>query len=98
VNHTYIPTKNKIVNLCYTDEKFIPMRQRFFITCLSRIRHFADDKHFHLLMEIEWTAELKRLGFFRAHAIAKIGQVFSSHPECCAGHDTGAPLAEKHLP
>ena len=80
------------------DEMFDPMRQRFFITCVPRIGHFANDKQLHLLIEIEWTPELQPLGFFRAHAIAKIGEIFSTYPQRCAGHDTGAPLAEKHLP
>ena len=47
--------QDKGVAVGLPDEMFDPMRQRFFITCVPRIGHFADDKQLHLLIEIEWT-------------------------------------------
>src|SRR5437763_7921841 len=75
-----IREQDKGITVGLPDEMFDPMRQRFFITRVPRVGHFADDKQFHLLIKIEWAAELKRLGFFRTHASAEIGQVFSPYP------------------
>jgi hypothetical protein len=50
-----IRKQDKGVAVGLPDEMFDPMRQRFFITCVPRIGHFANDKQLHLLIEIEWT-------------------------------------------
>src|SRR5947209_4149778 len=52
-----------------------PMGQRRRITGISRVRHFADDKKFHLLREIEWAAELKRLDFVGPDPFPKVRKV-----------------------
>src|SRR5690242_1946387 len=77
---------------------FDPMLERIFIAVFPRVRHFADDEHFHLFIEIEGTAELERHRFFRAHSFSKIGQIFSAHSQSSTGQNAGAAVTKKDLP
>src|SRR5205085_8066505 len=97
-HHAITREQDEGVPLGFSDEMFDPMLERIFIAVFPRVRHFADNEHFHLLIEVERTAELQRHGFFRAHPFSKIGQIFSSHPQSGTGHDAGAAITKKDLP
>src|SRR5437879_146601 len=74
-----------------------PMLQLLLITGVAWVGHFLDDKHFHLLLKIEWAAELQRFYFGRADTLTKIGEIRSPHCQSSARQDATTVVAKKHL-
>ncbi len=75
-----------------------PTLQFFLIRGVAWVGHFLDDKHFHLLLKIEWAAELQRFYFGRADTLTKIGEIRSPHCQSSARHDATTVVAKEHLP
>ena len=74
-----------------------PMFQRFPVASLPWIGHFLHDEYPHLFLEIERTAEQRRLNFICADATTKISEVRATDRERGAGHDARTIVAKNHL-
>lgn len=65
---------------------------------VPRVGHFLHDKYFHLLLKIEQAAKLRWLGFLRADAVAKVGEIGAADHECGARHHAPPILPKNHAP
>ncbi len=63
-------------------EVFDPMNERVAIAGVARVGHFVGDEQFHLSLVIEWRADLKERGFFRADAMGKVIHARLRTPQC----------------
>ena len=90
--------KDKRAPIGLFDEMRDPSLQLFLISGVARVGHFSHDKHFHLPLKIERTAELQRFRFCRAGALTKISEIRLAYCESGAGHDATAVLAKEHPP
>src|SRR6266404_6046446 len=86
--------KDKGAPIGLFDEMRNPSLQFFLISGSAWVGHLLDNEHFHLPLEIERTAELERLGFGRAGALTKIGQIGPTYGQRGAGHDATTALAK----
>src|SRR5207244_13350879 len=90
--------QNKSAAAGFLDEMRDPTFQLFLISGLARVGHFFHDEHFHLLLEIEGTAELQRLGFGRADALSEISEIGASDRQRGARHHASGVVPENHPP
>src|SRR6202043_645926 len=88
--------KNKGATVRLLDKICDALFQFFLISSIARVRHFLHDEDFHLLLKIERTPKLQRLGFGRTDARPKIRQVGAADRERGAGHDAAAIVPENH--
>src|ERR1017187_7138824 len=73
-----------------------PMLERFFVSCIPRVRHLLHNEYFHLLWKIERTPQLQRLSVARANSLSKIGEIGTTDRQSCTRHHRRAILAKKH--
>src|SRR5438874_422908 len=73
-----------------------PLGHRLIAVRITRVRHFLHDEKFHLLLEIERTAELERSSAGRTNSLSKILEIGAANRQRRAGHDGGARISKQH--
>src|SRR5947207_4843811 len=73
-----------------------PLSQSFVAARIPRVRHFLHDEKFHLLLEIERTAEVECARTGRSDSLSKVREIGTANRQRRAGHDGGAIVPKQH--